>query len=304
MEKRITALALDGDLLVLLDNVSGTFGWPSLDAALTGTTWSGRILGSSKMTGRLDLSATWIATGNNVQIGADTARRVLRIRLDSPEENPETRTGFRHSDLAAWVLAERPRLLASALTILRAFCHAGRPADGLEPWGSFESWSSLVRGAVRFATGIDPAEGRQVFASAADEDRRRLDAVLAGIGHLDPGGRGVTTAALLAAVEGPERPGEPEALTGLRLALAELGGEPLSTKRVGRALRRFAGRVVEGRQLEQKPGRVATWTVRCAVTAVRSVSLGPLPRVSGGDLFGNGAQETDESAQTAARGAP
>jgi hypothetical protein len=38
MRKRITALALAGDPLAMIDNVAGEFGWPSLDAALTGDT--------------------------------------------------------------------------------------------------------------------------------------------------------------------------------------------------------------------------------------------------------------------------
>lgn len=281
MEKRITALALDGDLVVLLDNVSGAFGWSSLDAALTGTSWNARILGASKMTGRLDLQATWLATGNNVQIEADTARRVLRIRLESQEENPEGRTGFKHPDLCAWVSEERPRLLAAALTILRAYCRAGRPHVGLTPWGSFESWSALVRGAVAFAAGVDPAEGRQVFAATADLDRTRLDALLAGLDHLAPNGRGVTTAAVLRAVEAASADGEPGAMVGLRWAVAELAGEPPSSRRLGKALRRFARRVVGGRMLDFAEARVSVWVVRRAVCAVSAVSFGPLPRATG-----------------------
>jgi len=68
MEKRITALALAGAPLALIDNVVHTFGWASLDAALTGRTWNSRILGQSRMTGSLDLAATWYASGNNVAL--------------------------------------------------------------------------------------------------------------------------------------------------------------------------------------------------------------------------------------------
>ncbi|MFH1924154.1 MAG: primase-helicase zinc-binding domain-containing protein, partial [Planctomycetota bacterium] len=84
--KRITALAIAGDPLILIDNIVGFLGSPSLDAALTATSWSDRVLGKSEMVTDVPLTATWYATANNAILGADTARRVLHIRLESPEE--------------------------------------------------------------------------------------------------------------------------------------------------------------------------------------------------------------------------
>ena len=95
--KRITSLAMAGESLILIDNVAGALGGASLDAALTATTWSGRILGRSEMASNLLLFATWYATGNNVVL----LRRTLHVLLESPEENPEERTGFNHPDLLA-----------------------------------------------------------------------------------------------------------------------------------------------------------------------------------------------------------
>ena len=66
------------------------------------------------MTAAIPAKAIWIATGNNLQFQADTARRTLRIRLESREENPEERTGFKHPDLLPWVRRERGRLAALA----------------------------------------------------------------------------------------------------------------------------------------------------------------------------------------------
>ncbi len=106
--KRITAIAVAGEPLILIDNIVGTLGSASLDAALTATSWSDRILGQTAMASCVPLFATWYATGNNIVLAADTARRTLHIRLESPEENPEERSGFRHADLLTWVRAERP----------------------------------------------------------------------------------------------------------------------------------------------------------------------------------------------------
>ena len=68
MAKTITAIALAGDQMILLDNIDPAIplGWASLDAALTGTTWKQRLLGVSAMTSELPLFTVWFATGNNV----------------------------------------------------------------------------------------------------------------------------------------------------------------------------------------------------------------------------------------------
>src|SRR5262249_58713509 len=118
---------------VLFDNLEGRFGNAVPDAALTGTAWKDRILGAHRMA-EAPLYMTWYATGNNVAVAADTARRVCHCRLESPEEWPEERSAFRHPDLLAWVGENRGRLLAAALTVLRAYCVAGRPHRELPAW--------------------------------------------------------------------------------------------------------------------------------------------------------------------------
>src|SRR5262249_49431806 len=115
-----------GDRLVLFDNLDGKFGNATLDAALTGTNWKDRVLGVNRMA-EAPLFMIWYATGNNVSIAADTARRVCHVRLESPGERPEERKYFRHHNLLAWVGDSRFRLLTAALTILRAYCAVGRP---------------------------------------------------------------------------------------------------------------------------------------------------------------------------------
>ena len=89
------------------------------------------------------------------------------MRLESPEENPEERTGSRHPDLLAWVRQERPRLTVAAMTILRGYCVAGRPDMGLTPWRSFEGWSDLVRQSIVWCGLPDPGETRQELAGQA-----------------------------------------------------------------------------------------------------------------------------------------
>ncbi len=260
--KRITAMALSGELLILVDNVSTALGGPAIDAALTATTWSDRILGESRMATGIPLVATWFATGNNIILTGDIVRRVAHVRLQSPEETPEQRTGFQHPDLPAWVRAERPRLTAAALTMLSGYCAAGRPSMNLQPWGSFQAWSDLVRNAVAWVGLPDPGKTRTQLASQADRDSIALRLLIDGWKELDPAGAGVTTAVALRTLA--DHPNDYETL---RNAIGELiytrDGRPPSPRSLGMKLHNVRLRVIGGRYLDKRDTRMgAQWSVK------------------------------------------
>ena len=77
--KLITSVVLAGERMVLLDNIGEMFGWPALDAALTGSTWSDRILGANRMLVDAPLTTVWVVTGNNMMFRADVVRRTLPL---------------------------------------------------------------------------------------------------------------------------------------------------------------------------------------------------------------------------------
>jgi hypothetical protein len=257
MEKRITAYAIGGDRIVLLDNVTGRLGGKSLCAALTVPTWEGRVLGQSKKwTG--PMSTVWFATANNVQLGADMDRRVVHVRLDPGIERPELRTGFRHPNLLAYVAAERPRLLAAALTVLRGYCAAGRPVPALDPapWGSFEGWRDLVVRAVVWAGLADPGGARAALAEDAEPEaewRRTFVRELA-----------VATAERrLQSKDVAELCNRPGALRDASIGLigGRGGSDAVTSHGVGLVLRSLKGRVVAGLRVKSRSGRtgVAEW---------------------------------------------
>src|SRR5262249_45680075 len=155
-----------------------------------------RLLGGNRVYDG-PLHVCWFGTGNNVQLQADTARRVCHVRMETPDEQPELRTGFRYPDLRAHVRAERGRLLSAALTVLRGWFAAGQPRRGLPPWGSFEGWSGVVREAVVFAGLPDPGETRLALQTAADRDAGAMSALLVALERMDPGRRGVTAAEII-----------------------------------------------------------------------------------------------------------
>ncbi len=251
--KRITALALAGDTLCLIDNIIGGLGCASLDAALTGTVWKDRVLGASEIV-ELPLLVTWSATGNNVVLHADTSRRVAHIRLDSRLENPEQRDGFKLPNLKAYVRQHRPKLLADVLTILAAFCHAGRPQQTLPTWGSFEGWSDLVRQAVVWCGQSDPGATRTELVEQSDREAVALRELLVGWDELDPDRFGMTTAEILNKLTE-----HPHGFSHVHSAVLELcpapAGKLPSARSLGNKLGHLRGRVVGGRCLDYRVGR-------------------------------------------------
>ena len=259
--KRITAVAVAGETLMLLDNLDRMLGNASLDAALTATSWTDRILGTSEMASGIPLFATWYATGNNVVMAADTSRRAVHIRLESPEENPEEREGFHHPDLLRWVRQERPRLAVAAVTILSAYCAAGRPNMGVRPWGSFEAWSDLVRQAIVWAGLPDPGATRKELTSQADREAAALRQLIAGWQEIDPDGAGMTVSQVLKTLSE-----SPHNYDGLRTALQELAppkdGKTLNARSIGMKLHHLRRRVVDGKMLDRRDERGgAIWTI-------------------------------------------
>jgi hypothetical protein len=182
-------------------------------------------------------------------------------------EKPEERSGFMHPDLDAWVKQERPRLVIAALTILRAYFVAGRPSQGLTPYGSFQPWSDLVRNAVVWLGEEDPCEGRQDLAAQTDETYEQLATLLTAWEACYPlNAKGTSKAmtinqvkqdiALYTASTGTAaKDAVPTTWDELQQALIAFDrrydGKNLDTNRVGHAFRKNEGRVIDRKCLRR-----------------------------------------------------
>ena len=226
LRKRITSVAVEGERLILLDNLAGAIGNDQLDAALTADRWKDRILGSNRIfDGPLDM--VWYGTGNNCELRADTSRRTCHIRLESPAERPEERSGFRFPKLREHILRNRSELLTAALTILRAWIIAGHPRHNLPAWGSYESWSDTVREIVVFVGEPDPGMTRVTLQTSADRNGLAMEMLLQALRRIDPDRRGMTSAAIIEAAKHHD---------DLRCAVEDLAGK-LETRALGYSLR-------------------------------------------------------------------
>lgn len=249
--KSLLALGAEGAPLALIDNLEHALGSDVLAAALTAPTFRARELGKTRT---LEVKLPVLcATGNNLQIKGDLARRCVPIDIDPKTEQPEGRVFQREQP--AWALENHPGLVSAALTVLRAFSVAGKPQPaGVKPYGSFEPWSRLVRSALIWAGTEDPCGGRARLREEADTGLAELEALMnAWVDCLPP--RSSASDAITKSVSND----------ALRDSLVSIvGGDPrkLTPKRVTWALKMANKRIVRALRFVSVVERGVTfWTV-------------------------------------------
>lgn len=169
--KMFTATLLEvGSTFLFLDNVEELVG-RSAKQALTASTWADRVLGASKKP-VLSNELIWVATGNNVVLDGEMARRTVYCRLDAGLEDP-TRRKFRRTDLLQWVRNNRRELLRAVLILCRHWHQSGRPrASTTKP--SFDAWAGVVGGILETA-GIPGFLAHDLeFRAGAGQDNHEL----------------------------------------------------------------------------------------------------------------------------------
>jgi len=151
--KRITAKLMSAPSHILIDNVKQKLSSEDLAAALTAHEWEDRILGQSA-TIRLPVKCTWIATGNNLELSDEIARRSVWIRLETNVERPWERRGFKHEDLRGWVRRHRGEIITALLTLIQKWLADGKPEENDVILGGYEEWVKVIGGILQ-AIGID-----------------------------------------------------------------------------------------------------------------------------------------------------
>lgn len=178
IEKRVTGIALAAIPVVLFDNLTGSFGGPTIDAVVQARMYGGRVLGGNEQV-QIPIRTIWTVTGNNLGIKGDLAQRVIPIQLAPEDEQPELRTNFRIWDLRAYVRDPEMRgeMLTAAFDLLRAHALAGRPLHST--FGGYQDWNTVIRSALVWAGAPDPFGGVSQLAEEADERKGHMQALLA-----------------------------------------------------------------------------------------------------------------------------
>lgn len=120
--------------------------------------------------------ALWLATGNNVNISDEFARRIIPIRLDAGVERPEDRRGFRHKNLPEYVRSHRSELVSACLSLVQVWIDAGMPR-GKAMLGRFESWSGIVGGILGVSMVSGFLSGRERLYNDADSETKEWAAL-------------------------------------------------------------------------------------------------------------------------------
>lgn len=252
-EKRLGSMLLAGVSMINLDNIERPVGGELLCSMLTEPVCGVRILGKSESPD-MPCNLTLFATGNNLQFMGDMVRRVLICRLDPGVERPDARTFNRN--LNDWVPAHRARLLSAALTVLRAYVVADKPAQPITPYGSFEEWSGWVRSALVWLGETDPCLSR----TALEDDDPVLSALhsILPLWSHDLGPRTYTAAEVCTLARG-------DLLVALLdVAASRRDPEKMDPKRLGKWLLKYKGRVASGLRIvrgEDSDKKIALWRV-------------------------------------------
>jgi hypothetical protein len=239
--KRLLAILMEGDPVISIDNISAPLFSDAMCTILTQEVFKGRVLGASK-TVTAPTCVTWLATGNNLVFLGDMTTRLLRCDLDPQMERPEERA-FK-VNLHEAIPERRADLVPAALTILRAFVVAGRPAQDVPQFGRFEAWSDWVRGALVWLGMPDPCLSRHDL-EESDSIRTSLVSVLAAW-HEVFGDERVTAQKAIAAAKHSEN----EMLMAALMEVAGAGND-VNSKRLGKWLKRFEKRIEGGFRLEK-----------------------------------------------------
>lgn len=263
MRKRITSVLMSGAQIALIDNITGTFGSPSIDVILSRSTWEDRVLGGNE-TVSLPNTVTWYGTANNVALREDTARRVLHIRLETSEEFPEDRKDFKIKLICAHVRKRRAELLSCVYTILRAYCEAGMPEVEMAEWGTYSEWSRWVRAPLVWLGEEDPAATRRELRkdAVADEVSGVAGFLAAWLEFQQDCGGSATVGQCAEALKAAQglagalgaKKKHPALLTAAVECLPSPGALLPSPTRVAGLLRRLRSRVVAGMRLDRVEG--------------------------------------------------
>jgi len=178
VSKVLLSVLVEKPKVALFDNQTGLVDSASLAAVLTSGTYSGRILGSTRVAD-MDTNLMILFSGNNLTTVGDMTRRVVTVRIDADCEAPSLRR-FDFDPLQE-VVAGRDDMIVAALTLVKWAFRAGVRSRGRV--GSFEMWDEIVGQTVAALGLADFTDPVDVLKSSQGDDPRLEEsrALLAGL---------------------------------------------------------------------------------------------------------------------------
>ena len=250
-KKALFSYFRQGVACLVWDNISrgSAISCPHIEAALTATEISDRVLGVSQVE-TVSSTAVQIFTGNLITARADMASRSMMLGLAVDRPDPENRA-FIHADPLAWTEANRRKILRALYTLLIAGA-VNRPSNQA-PKTRFKVWWRIVGWPMEYAAAllgirVDCTELMRA-GEAGDEEAAAVTAVLSILRKTWDGRK--FTAKDVAKAIAPAMSGARPALTdsadgeiGSAEALAEALGE-LAGKRLDRPTAHRIGKLFQ-----------------------------------------------------------
>lgn len=268
LRKTITSVLTDSAPCVVFDNlVEGScIDSATLALLITVPTWSDRLLGRNT-TAVVRNDRLWLATGNNLVVGADMASRTVLVRLDPRRPDPEARTDFALPNLDQWITApaNKAKILHHLLTLVAAWVADGhKRARGLT-MRQFTPWAEAVGGFLEHHSIPGFLQNADAVKSE-DEGESTWGPFLARWLQRFPDGADKSarfTSNRLRESRTPDYPGGPDPWEGT-FPMTRTGKEPSSIE-LGRLLSgqkgRFRGRLVLHKEIDSEK-RAVFWVER------------------------------------------
>jgi hypothetical protein len=173
LTKLLASAALAGSPYLIFDNwgKGHVIGNPSLEAFITSSTYSDRVLGVSKMF-TVQKQCLVFISGNGARVSPDMRRRSLVIDLEVVEARSEDRI-IQKPMGEPEILKARPQILAALWAIIREWDSKGRP-DGSFRHSSFSLWSKMFGGMIESIGLPNPCETGKLNLDDTLRDMQKL----------------------------------------------------------------------------------------------------------------------------------
>lgn len=175
-DKVLDTAAIEAWPVLFLDNLTGLFKSPALDAFMTSPTRRARTMNSQRSFAAPRTTQV-LLTGNNLSLSEDLEERFLICDLYLEEMDPRSRKIDRRID-EAWLARPevRSQILSALWALVREWDVAGRPRSTAHMPG-FEDWAEIYGGIVESA-GFGSPLVRPQLAYGGDDSKRDLMAML------------------------------------------------------------------------------------------------------------------------------
>lgn len=170
IRKLIFATALNGSPVLFLDNVSGYLKSPSLEALITGSTITDRVLNESKIK-HVPNNLSVIITGNSLSISPDLARRSLLVELFLEQARSEDRVIQNPLDDVR-IADRRHEILKALFSLVHAWDKAGQPRPKTTH-PAFFACSEIIGGILENAGFLSPFTA-PILKNSGDQDFRDM----------------------------------------------------------------------------------------------------------------------------------